>query len=413
MNIVSAPSICGPEAPGTSRSDAARVHPRDLLALLALPLLWKEKHPDEIARGLLEVIDRLLQPDCVYVRMSAEGERTLVERLPAACAFTAALARELEPSASAASGGEWSAGGPGVRIARAQQSFPGEHCVAVATSRRADFPLPADLFVLQRAVDQVAIAFHGTRLLALEQAARSRAEMHADQLALGAELAAAVAGATDLPSMLDRCAKSIVRHLHPAFAGIWTLQPGEQELQLGADAGSLGPDPKHRRVPLESLPIGAIARDRSPRRSNDLASSGPHGLQDWAARSGLVAFAGYPLIVAGESVGVLGIFARSPLRTEALDSLRVAADAIATGIQRKQGEQERSRLATLEQQARAEAETERAQLRSFLLQAPVPIAVLRGLRSGRQVGARPVFRRQRESAARPRLPSARPRLPAG
>jgi len=35
----------GPEIPGAARSDAARVHPRDLVALLALPLLWKEKHP--------------------------------------------------------------------------------------------------------------------------------------------------------------------------------------------------------------------------------------------------------------------------------------------------------------------------------------------------------------------------------
>jgi len=368
----------GPEIPGAARSDAARVHPRDLVALLALPLLWKEKHPDQIARGLLEVIDSLLLPDCAYVQTSAQGEPALVEHFPANCAFTDAMARELEPSTSAASGGEWSAGGPGVRIARAHQSFPGEHCVAVATSRRADFPLPADLFVLQRAVDQAAIAFQGARLLAREQAARNRAEMHADQLALGAELAAAVAGATDLPGMLDRCAKSIVRHLHPAFVGIWTLQPGEQELHLRADAGNVSPDPKHRRMPLASLPIGAIARDRSPQRSNDLAGSGVHGFGDWAARSGLMAFAGYPLIAAGESVGVLGIFACSPLRAEALDSLQVAADAIATGIQHKQGEQERSRLAAREEQARAEAEAERAQLRSFFLQAPVPIAVLRG-----------------------------------
>jgi len=131
------------------------------------------------------VIDSLLLPDCAYVQTSAQGEPALVEHFPANCAFTDAMARELEPSTSAASGGEWSAGGPGVRIARAHQSFPGEHCVAVATSRRADFPLPADLFVLQRAVDQAAIAFQGARLLAREQAARNRAEMQADQLALG------------------------------------------------------------------------------------------------------------------------------------------------------------------------------------------------------------------------------------
>ncbi|HEY4770695.1 MAG TPA: hypothetical protein VIH51_08720, partial [Myxococcales bacterium] len=64
------------------------MHPRDLVALLALPLLWKEKHPDQIARGLLEVIDSLLQPDCAYVQTSAEGEPGLVEHFPAKCAFT-------------------------------------------------------------------------------------------------------------------------------------------------------------------------------------------------------------------------------------------------------------------------------------------------------------------------------------
>jgi len=72
-SIVNAPSISGPETPGAARSDAARVHPRDLVALLALPLLWKEKHPDQIARGLLEVIDSLLQPDCAYVRDERRG----------------------------------------------------------------------------------------------------------------------------------------------------------------------------------------------------------------------------------------------------------------------------------------------------------------------------------------------------
>jgi len=283
-NIVSIPFISGHETQGAARSDAARVHPRDLVALLGLPLLWKDKDPGEIARGLVEVVDRLLQPDCAFVRMGAEGEPALVERLPAACAFTAALAHELEPSTAAASGGEWSAGSPGIRIARAQRYFPGEHCLAVATSRRADFPLPADLFVLQQAVDQAAIAFHGARLVVREKAARRRAEILAkseEQARAEAEasrtMQARVTGLADewqwLESLLDLLPVPVLL-VEPATTRVAFSNKAADRVAggtyprsaLGGEAeGYSYSDADGRPVPKERHPLARAARGEGVR----------------------------------------------------------------------------------------------------------------------------------------------------
>ena len=47
---------------------SSRPHLRDLVALLALPALWKEKDPRRIAADLVEVLATLLRLDCAFVR---------------------------------------------------------------------------------------------------------------------------------------------------------------------------------------------------------------------------------------------------------------------------------------------------------------------------------------------------------
>jgi C4-dicarboxylate-specific signal transduction histidine kinase len=69
---------------------------------------------------------------------------------------------------------------------------------------------------------------------------------------------------------------------------------------------------------------------------------------EWAKREGMVAFAGYPLIVEGHLVGVLAMFARETLGPETLDNLASVVDTIAQGIERKQAQEAlRSRDAEL------------------------------------------------------------------
>src|SRR5262249_17809798 len=53
---------------------------------------------------------------------------------------------------------------------------------------------------------------------------------------------------------------------------------------------------------------------------------------------GMVAFAGYPLLVEGQVVGVMAVFARRPLAEDTLEALATVADALAQGIERKRAE---------------------------------------------------------------------------
>ena len=61
--------------------------------------------------------------------------------------------------------------------------------------------------------------------------------------------------------------------------------------------------------------------------------------QDWARREGMVAFAGYPLIVEARVIGVMAMFSREALSASTLHATALVADHIAVAIQRKLAEQ--------------------------------------------------------------------------
>jgi len=60
----------------------------------------------------------------------------------------------------------------------------------------------------------------------------------------------------------------------------------------------------------------------------------------WRAfgREGMVAFAGYPLLIEDRVLGVLAMFARRPLAEDTLQTLGAIADSLALGIERKRGQ---------------------------------------------------------------------------
>ncbi len=158
---------------------------------------------------------------------------------------------------------------------------------------------------------------------------------------LGADIAAAIAGCGDLRTMLQRCAAIVLQQLEAAFVGIWTLDEGWQVLVLRASAGTgVQADTTRSRIPVGMYDIGLIAQQRQPqlvnRLGNDLRSR-EHG---WAAREGMVAFAGHPLIVENRLVGVVALFARCPLPDNTLEVLGTVSDRIASGIDRKRVEHE-------------------------------------------------------------------------
>ncbi len=157
--------------------------------------------------------------------------------------------------------------------------------------------------------------------------------------ALGADIGVALTESDSLQNMLHECTETINKHLDTAFARIWTLNKEENMLELQASAGMYTHiDGPHSHVPVGKLKIGLIAQELKPHLTNNVINDPRIGDREWARREGMVAFAGYPLIVEDNIVGVMGMFARKPLVNDTLDTLASMADMIALGIERKRVE---------------------------------------------------------------------------
>ncbi len=154
-----------------------------------------------------------------------------------------------------------------------------------------------------------------------------------------------------LPTILQNCCDATVRHLDAAFARIWILNEAENILELQASAGIYTHiDGAHSRISVGHLKIGLIAKERIPYLTNQVLEDDRIGDKEWVVREGMVAFAGYPLILDNQLVGVIAMFARHELNESTLIALAAIADAIALGIKRKQTEEA---LATQQQTLRS------------------------------------------------------------
>jgi hypothetical protein len=129
---------------------------------------------------------------------------------------------------------------------------------------------------------------------AAESALHERARLAAFAAAVGRVM---VQGGS-LREILQGCAEAMVTHLEAALARIWTLDATADVLELRASAGLYTHlDGPHGRVPVGQLKIGLIARERRPHLTNAVVGDPRVHDQGWARREGLVAFAGYPLLV--------------------------------------------------------------------------------------------------------------------
>lgn len=183
-------------------------------------------------------------------------------------------------------------------------------------------------------------------LLERERAIRSELEERVRESRLAAAVGIALTSARSLDDKLHCCTEAIVEHLGAAFARIWELQG--DVLVLRASAGVYTHlDGPHSRVPVGAFKIGRIAAELRSHLTNDVAHDDGISDPDWARREGMVAFAGYPLVVADRCVGVLAMFSRSALPASTLTALETVADSIAVGIEesrsadslRRRGEQ--------------------------------------------------------------------------
>ena len=155
--------------------------------------------------------------------------------------------------------------------------------------------------------------------------------------ALTSDINASLVKSKILREMLQQCCDALVKNLGAAFSRIWTLNAETNTLELQASAGMYSHlDGEHSRIPVGRFKIGKIAQDRQPHLTNKVIGDEQVSNQDWAEKEGMVAFAGYPLIVEDRLIGVAALFAREPLSESVINALATVADGIALGIERHQ-----------------------------------------------------------------------------
>lgn len=95
-------------------------------------------------------------------------------------------------------------------------------------------------------------------------------------------------------------------------------------------------DGDHRRVPVGAFKIGLIARDGTPTISNDVANDNRVHDRDWARGCGLRSFAGFPIIIEDEVVGVLAMFSKHRIEDHVIDTLSILSKLGAISIHKLQ-----------------------------------------------------------------------------
>ena len=222
-----------------------------------------------------------------------------------------------------------------------RRSMKGETVHAASRRRRKDGKLvDVEIFAIPMVIEGKAcgeMALYED-ITARVEAEKAMAERH--RLAtLAARVGVALTAKNEMPPVLQECAEILANGIDIALAQIWTLNEGENVLELQASAGMYTPmDGGPSRIPVGTLKIGRIAESGEPNFTNnlpeDLQLTDPEGTR----QEEMAAFAGYPLKVNGRVVGVVAAFARASLSDAALQTLGSVTNSLAQFIDRKRSE---------------------------------------------------------------------------
>jgi signal transduction histidine kinase/ActR/RegA family two-component response regulator len=152
---------------------------------------------------------------------------------------------------------------------------------------------------------------------------------------LSSDVSTVLVHSHSLQETLDRCCEGIVRNLDVVLARIWTTDGDPDALALQASAGlTVQTDG----TPPAKVKVDVIGRERKPVLTNEALGDPEISNQEWIRREGIIAFAGYPLLVEDQLLGVVSLFSRKALSPATLQALAVVADGIALGIERLRAE---------------------------------------------------------------------------
>ena len=151
-----------------------------------------------------------------------------------------------------------------------------------------------------------------------------------------------------LSDVLNIVVETLRTTFDAAFARVWLIDVGDlcsdcihvdicknkdKCLHLKVTVGAYAKDEDYLRIPIGAMRVGRIAEERKPSLVNDLIKDSYIHNPDWMKREGIVAFAGYPLILGDELLGVIALFSKRPISDEEFKMLGSFANRTAMAIQ--------------------------------------------------------------------------------
>lgn len=113
------------------------------------------------------------------------------------------------------------------------------------------------------------------------------------------------------------------------FARIWLVNPERTALRLVASSGLYTRlDGSFARVPMGAFKVGKIAQNCIPFLSNRLADEDWVKDREWAIANKIQGFAGLPLMVKDEAIGVLAVFSHPAMAPEFLEVLQILSMSV-------------------------------------------------------------------------------------
>jgi PAS domain S-box-containing protein len=168
-----------------------------------------------------------------------------------------------------------------------------------------------------------------------KRAAARAASEQARLAAFGEEVGLALTRRDALDTILHRCATAMSHYLHAALARIWIHEADEKSLKLHASAGAVEePGLLQNKTPKITLDMGLVSEGK-PILINNVVGDVRVKEADWVKREGIVAYAGYPLVLEDRLVGLMSLFSRTPLNEAVLQEMASVANGIALCIERK------------------------------------------------------------------------------
>jgi DNA-binding CsgD family transcriptional regulator len=152
-----------------------------------------------------------------------------------------------------------------------------------------------------------------------------------------ARLNRSLSGCLKAEAIAVKITDGLVAQFNCAFTRIWLVKTDRTALKLVASSGLYTRlDGDFATVPMGAYKVGKIAQHCIPFLSNQLAQESWVKDRQWAIDNQICGFAGLPLAIQGQSIGVLAVFNHQPMAAEFLEALRILCSSLSVALNNAQ-----------------------------------------------------------------------------